>query len=84
MRQPGALGDPGGDADRPVGPGRDQSVDPERPGETLDRRLVLRRENAAPVGEAESGRRRIPVDDRQPDPARTCCLEQPELCRPGS
>ena len=54
VRQPGALGDPRRDADRPVGAGRDDPVDLERADEPLDRGLVLGREDAAAVGEAGS------------------------------
>ena len=69
------------DADRPVGARRDQPVDVERADQPLDRRLVLGREHAAPVGEAEAGRRRIAVDDGEPEPAGARSLEQPELSR---
>ena len=82
MREPGALGDPRRDADRPVGAGRDQPFDAERPDEPLDRRLVVRREDAAPVGETKPEGRRVPVDNGQPDPASASRLEQPELSRP--
>ena len=61
-------------------PGEIDPVDLERAGEPLDRRLVLGREDAAAVGEAEAGRRRVAVDDGDPEAARARRLEQPELC----
>ena len=69
MRQAEPLGDPRGDADRPVGAGGDQPVDSQGSRQALDRRLVLGREDAAAVGEAEARRRRIAVDDRHPNAA---------------
>ena len=75
-------GDPRRDPDRPVRPWGDQPVDRHRPDQTLDRRLVLGREDAAAVGEREAGRSRIPVDDGEPDAPRTRGLEQPELSGP--
>ena len=79
------LGDGGEDrhADGPVRAGRDDPVDLERAREAVDRRLVLGREDAAPVGEVEAGRRGVAVDRGDPEPARPRCLEQPELCRSG-
>ena len=79
VREAEALGDPRADADRPVGARRDDPVDVERVGEPLDRRLVLRREDAAAVGEPEAGRCRVAVDDGEPEPAPTRRFEQPEL-----
>ena len=80
MRQAGALGDACRDPDRPVGARRDDPVDLERPDQALDRRLVLGREDAAAVGEPEAGRRRVAVDDGDPEPAFVRGLQQPELC----
>jgi len=54
-------------------------VDPERPDEPLDRRLVLGREDAAAVGEPEPGRRRVAVDDGHPEATPARGLQQPEL-----
>ncbi len=82
MRQPGALGDPCGDADRPVGSRGDDPVDRERADEAFDRGLVLDREDAPAVGEPKPRSRRIAVDDGEPEAARARRLEQPELCRP--
>jgi hypothetical protein len=79
MRKAGVRGDPGGDAHRPVGAGSDHPVDRHRADQTLDRRLILGREDAAAVGEPEPGRRGIAVDDGEPDAAGTRGLEQPEL-----
>ena len=83
MRQPGVLGDPRGDAHRPVRPRGDDPVDPERAHEPLDRGLVLGREDAPPVGEREPGRARIAIDHAQPEAACTRRLEQTELSRAG-
>ena len=77
--EPRSLGDPRGDADRPVGAGRDHAVDPERRDEALDRGLVLGREDAPAVGEPESGRSGVAIDDRDPEVAGAGRLEQPEL-----
>ncbi len=84
MRQPRMLRDARCHADRPVGPGRDDAVDPQRAHEPLDRRLVLGREDAAPVGEREPGRTGIAIDHGDPQAARTRCLEQTELSGPRS
>ena len=81
MRQPQTLGDPGADADRPIRAGRDQSVDLERRGDPLDPGLILGREQAAPVGMAKAGRRRIAVDDGDPETSGARSFEQPELSR---
>ena len=54
MGEPRALGDPRGHSDRPVGAGRDQALDAEGADEPADRRLVVRRENAASVGETKA------------------------------
>jgi hypothetical protein len=80
VRPPGALLDARRHADRPVRPRGDDSVDREGGDQALDRRLVLRREDAAAVGEAEAGRGRIAVDDGDPQAAFVRRLEQPELC----
>ena len=82
MRQSGALGDPRRQSDRPVGSRRDQPLDAEGSDEPVDRSLILRRQDAAPIGETEAGRGGVPVDDGEPDPASASRLEQPELCRP--
>jgi hypothetical protein len=79
VREPGALRESCGDADRPVRAGRDDPSDPERADEPLDRRLVLGREDAAAIGEVEAGRRRIAVDHGDPEAARTRRLQQTEL-----
>ncbi len=72
------------DADRPVGSRRDHAVDAQRADQPLDRGLVFGREDAAPVGEAETGCSRITIDDCEPEPAVACCLEQTELRRPAA
>ena len=79
MRQARMGGNPGRDADGPVGAGRDDPVDPERADEALDRGLVLGREDAAPVGEGKAGGAGIAVDHGKPHPARASRLEQAEL-----
>ena len=76
MRQPGALGDARGDADRPVGAGRDDPVDLERRRQALDRRLVLGREDAAAVGEAEARAR--------PGSRSTTAIQRPRACAASS
>ena len=70
MRQAEPLGDPGRDRDRVVGAGRDHAVDLLGPREPLDRRLVLDRDDRAPVGVAKAGRGRVAVggDDGQARP----------------
>ena len=78
------LGDARGDTDRPVGARRDDPVDPERAHQPFDRRLVLGREDAAPVGKRESGRPRVAIGHRHPQTTRTRSLEQTELSRAGS
>ena len=83
VREPAALGDPRCDADRPVRPRRDDPVDPEGADQPLDRRLVLGREDAAAIGEAEAGRGGIAVDHGDPEAARTRRLEQTELSGTG-
>ena len=83
MRQPGPLGNPRRDPDRPVRARRDDAVDPERPDEPLDRRLVLGRENAAAIGEPEPGSTGIAIDHGDPEAARTRRLEQTELSGTG-
>ena len=84
VRQAERVGDPGGDGDREVDPGRDHGVDPLGPREPVDPALVLGRDDRAPVGEAEAGRGRIPVDGDHVEPARAGGSEQAELGRPGA
>ena len=79
MRPACPLGDASGDTDRPIRAGSDQPVDLERADQPLDRRLVLGGENAATIGEPESGRARVAVDDGDPDSAVACGFEQPQL-----
>jgi hypothetical protein len=84
MRQGCALGDAGRDRDRPVGARRDEPVDVECGDEPLDRRLVLRREDAAAVGVPEPGRRGIAVDDGDPQVEAVRRLEEAELRGAGA
>jgi hypothetical protein len=84
MRQPEPICDPRGNRDGPVGPGGDDPVDAECMCETLDRRLVLRRDEAAPVGEPEARGARVAVGDGEPDAARAGRFEQAELRRPSA
>ena len=65
-------GDPRRDRHRPVDPGRNHSVHLLGRGQPLERRLVLRRDQRAPIGERKAGRRRIAIggDHVQPAPAR--------------
>jgi hypothetical protein len=79
VRERLALGDPGGDRDRPVDPGRDQPVDPLGRGEAVDLRLVLDRDDRAAVGEAEPGGGGIAVDGDDEQPPVAGGLEEPEL-----
>ena len=84
VRQPSALGDPRGDADGPVGAGRDDPVDLERSDEPLDRGLVLGREDAAAVGEAGSpGAPGSRSTTAVQTPRALRGLEQSELCGTG-
>jgi len=76
--------DTGSDRDRPVRARRDDPVEVERAREPLDRRLVLRRDDAAAIRQTEPDRARVPVRDRSPHASRPGRLEQPDLCRPGS
>ena len=55
VRQAEPLGDPRRDPDRPVDPRRDDPVDALGFGQPVDPRLVLGRDDRAPVGEAEPG-----------------------------
>ena len=47
-------------------------------------RLVVGRDDAAPVREREAGRRRVAVADRRPEAAALAAASKPELRRPGS
>ena len=83
MRQPELLGDPRGDADRPVGARRDRSPSiPSAPtsrsiaGSSSVERMQRRSANRKP------GRARVAVDDGDPEAACAARLEQPELCGP--
>jgi hypothetical protein len=84
MRQAEPLGDARGNGDGPVDPWRDDAVDAFCVGQPLEGRLVLGRDERAPVGVPEAERRRIAVggDDEGSAPARG--FEQPELRRPGA
>jgi hypothetical protein len=84
MGQSESFGDTGGDADRPVGSGRDDSVDATGTREALDALLVLRRDHRALVNETEADGKRIAVDGDHGDVAGRCCPEQAELRRPGA
>jgi hypothetical protein len=81
MGQAETLGDSGSDADRPIRAGRNQPVDLERRGNPLDPRLVLGREQAAPVGMAKARGGGIAVDDGDPETSGARSFEQPELSR---
>ncbi len=73
-----------GDRNRPVDPGCDHAVDLLGRGESLERRLVLGRDQCTPVGEREAGRSGIAVggDHVELPPARR--FEQTELSGPGA
>jgi hypothetical protein len=81
VREHLALGDAGGDRDRPVDAGRYQAVDPLRGGETVDLGLVLDGDDRAAVGEAKAGRRGVAVDGDDEEPAVAGGFEEPELPR---
>jgi hypothetical protein len=75
-------GDARGDGDGPVDAGRDDPVHFLRAGELADRRLVLHRDDRAPVGVLEADRGRIAVagdDEEAPFPGGTM---EPELRGP--
>jgi hypothetical protein len=82
MRKAELGRDPRRDRDRPVGPGRDHSVELERRREPLDRGLVFGRDEAATSGELEARRGGVTVADRRPDRVGAGSLEQAELRRP--
>ena len=71
MRQSEPLGDPRCDRDRVVGAGRDHPGDLLGACQPVDRRLVLDRDDRAPVGVAEARRGGIAIDgdDAQVAPA---------------
>ena len=81
VRQAVALGDPCGDPDRPVDPGRDQPVDGLRVGQTLDALLVLGRDDRPPVRVLEPGRSRVAVERDHEEPSLAGRREQAELSR---
>ena len=81
MRQRESLGNTCGDRHRPVDPRRNQPLDPLGTGQPLDARLVLGREDRAPVGVAEPRRRRIAVDRDHMQVTRPRCGQEAELRR---
>ena len=84
MWQPHALGDAGGDADRPVGSRGDEAVDLARACEPFQRRLVVDGDHRALVGVREPDRLRIAIGGDDVEPAPAGGFEQPELRRPGA
>ena len=84
MREPEPLGDPGGDSDGPVGSGRDDPVDVLGPGEAVDARLVLGRDERALVRVGEAGRRGVAVDRDHEEVAFACRAQEPDLRGPCS
>ncbi len=84
MRQPEPGGDPGRDGDGVVAAGRDDPVDLLGAGEPLDRRLVLDRDDRAPVGVAKARRGGVAVGRDDGEPAPACGLEHSELRGAGA
>jgi len=83
MRKSEAVRDTGRDGDGPVDPGRDYTVHTLGLRELSDRRLVLGRDDRAPVGILEPGRLGIAVAGDHEEPALACRAQKPELCRAG-
>ncbi len=84
MRQAQALGDPCRDRDRPVDSRGDQPVDALGAREALDAGLVLRGDDRAAVGVAESRRRRVAVDGDDVQVTRARSGQQTQLGRAGA
>jgi hypothetical protein len=81
MRECKPFRDPGGDADRPVDPGRDHAVDALGLRQLRDPGLVLRREDRAAVREREPRGGRVAIDRDREEVERPRGLEQAELRR---
>jgi hypothetical protein len=83
MGQPEAGRNAGRDGDRPVDPRRDDAVNALRLRELSDRRLVLGRDDRAPVRVLEPGRLGIAITGDDEELAVTRRAQKPELCRAG-
>ncbi len=81
VANPEPFGDARRDRDRPVDARRDDAVDPFGLGERRDRRLVLGRDDGAPVCVLEAERLRVAVAGDDEDVALTRGAEQTELSR---
>jgi len=81
VRQTEAVGNPGGDGDRPVDSGRHDPVDSLGTCKTVDARLVLGRDDRAAIGVAEAGSTRVAIAGHDVQPAVAGRAEQAELRR---
>ena len=81
---PVPIGDPRGDRDGPVAPGRDDPVDRLRAHQAVERLLVLRRDERPPIRVLEAGRERIAIAGDHEQAALARGPQQPELGRSGA
>jgi hypothetical protein len=84
MGEPKPVRDPRRDPDRPVVGRRDHSVDALGLGQPVQRRLVLERDQRAPVGVPEAGSGCVAIDRHYHQPAAPGGRQQPELLAPGA
>ena len=83
MRKPEAGRHARGDRDWPVDPRCDHPVDALGLGELSDQRLVLCRDDRAPVRVFEARRLGVAVAGHDEEPAVARSAQKPELCRAG-